>query len=214
MEILAGQYYCMAIDLPGHGNTAYRKNIVSSFRHFLEKESNKPTLVGYSMGGRIALQLRDCVKGIVAIGAHVGLETDEEKQAHRALETGWKEKLLTLPSKQFFKSWYSQPLFASLSEKPFLLESLIKKRIKQDPIILEQVMTQLSLADQNRVTLFPTPTLLIHGEKDRKYQQLYHNIQLPVSCVNNAGHACLIENPQGCGLTILNGLERLYANDK
>jgi len=213
LDSLSPHYYCTALDLPGHGKTPYREEILNSFREHLQKSPVKPILIGYSMGGRIALQLREEAQGVIAISSHLGLKKTQEKQSQLEKEEEWKTKLLTLPPSVFFKQWYEQPLFASLSESPSLLKALIEKRKCQDPVILAQVLSQLSVTRQEHITSFPNPTLLIHGKKDSKYQQLYHNIPIPVCSIENAGHACLIENPQECGLTILNWLET-YADNQ
>jgi 2-succinyl-6-hydroxy-2,4-cyclohexadiene-1-carboxylate synthase len=207
-------FFCIAFDLPGHGSTPYSEHVLSDLKTMLEKiSSTKPILIGYSMGGRIALQLQECATAIIALSAHPGLATKKEKEERRRIDEMWREKLLELPFDTFFTEWYAQPIFQSLPRHPSLLQAMVKRRMRQNPQNLARVLQQLSLANQPSIARFHCPTLFLHGEEDLKYQQLYCRLPKTVSVrsIKNCSHAIHLENAQGCAEEILNWLDNSHA---
>src|SRR5690242_16348423 len=83
---LASRYRVITPDLPGHGQAAHRTasfDAVAAYVRALEPQ----TLVGYSMGGRVALYTALTVPGIdrlVLVGASPGLEDAAERQKRKA----------------------------------------------------------------------------------------------------------------------------------
>jgi 2-succinyl-6-hydroxy-2,4-cyclohexadiene-1-carboxylate synthase len=205
---LKDAYYCVLIDLPGHHTTPYSEQILGCLNAFV-RQYEKPVIVGYSMGGRLSLQLQEEARAVIAISAHPGLRLEQERKEKEQQEALWQAKLLSLPLRQFFKEWYTQPLFASLAKRPPLLKSLIEKRLTLSPLVLHQVMQQLSLVHQPCITTFTCPTLFLYGKEDWKYQQLYTKMDLPSLGIDACGHACHIEQGAVCGITIFNWLTRL-----
>ena len=81
---------CAAIDLPGHGPrpaavdaTTFEAGIDQVRRQVEAMGIDRCYLVGYSMGGRVALSLLarapDLVAGVVAVGAHAGIEDPDAR---------------------------------------------------------------------------------------------------------------------------------------
>jgi hypothetical protein len=72
-------------------------------------------LIGYSMGGRIALELAFSVnfnlKKIVLINAHPGLQTNEEIIERREFESRIMKELTTKSKDAFLNWWNELPLF-------------------------------------------------------------------------------------------------------
>jgi 2-succinyl-6-hydroxy-2,4-cyclohexadiene-1-carboxylate synthase len=201
-----GSYYCIAVDLPGHGATPYSENITSTLREEIRQMGGeKPILVGYSMGGRLALELMDEAKSLIVLSGHPGLQTEEEKAERMAIDEQWSEKLLTLPLETFLTQWYEQPIFHHVPQ------SILNRRMSQNPRELSLVLRQKSLAHQKRYDDFSCPTLFVCGEYDLKYRQLY--VELPktveVSVVDGSSHAVHIENAALCSKLILNWLDCL-----
>ena len=209
------RFYCIAFDLPGHGESPYFEDILSSIKTNIQRTAlSKPICIGYSMGGRIAMQLQEDFRSLVVISAHPGLSTQEEKQQRQKIDQRWCEKLLNLPFEAFFTEWYSQPIFQTLPRNPSLLQAIVKRRMKQNPQHLAKVMQQMSLAHQPQITNFLCPALFLHGEEDLKYRQLYCKLPktVAVQCIKNCGHAIHLENPLGCAEQIINWIEVTHAN--
>jgi 2-succinyl-6-hydroxy-2,4-cyclohexadiene-1-carboxylate synthase len=203
------RFFCIAYDLPGHGQTPYSDAILWVLKKEIQKMSQmKPILIGYSLGGRIALQLQECASAVVALSAHPGLMSQKEKEERSKIDKIWSEKLLTLPFDAFFAEWYEQPIFQTLRQNLSLLQLIVKRRMKQNPQDLARVICQMSLAGQPRITRFPTPTLFMHGEEDLKYRELYCGLPktVAVRSIKNSGHAIHLENAQKCAEEILNWL--------
>lgn len=74
-------------------------------------------LIGYSMGGRIALDLAHRVhyqlKKMVLINSHPGLQTNSEKEDRIKFEEKVLDYLKTKPRDEFLNWWNSLPLFSS-----------------------------------------------------------------------------------------------------
>jgi 2-succinyl-6-hydroxy-2,4-cyclohexadiene-1-carboxylate synthase len=204
-------FYCIAIDLPGHGATPYTESILDDLKKEFPKEA---ICIGYSLGGRIALQLQHLFRGIVVLSGHPGLRTPREKIKRWQQDQEWSSKLRTLPFPDFLKEWYAQPVFQSLKERPHFLETLLLQRQKQTPCDLAQVLLQLSLAHQPHVEQFSCPALFLCGVKDLKYHEIYCKLPKTVTVrkVKDSGHAIHLENPSQCAQFILTWLKDTYAN--
>ncbi|MBS0647827.1 MAG: alpha/beta fold hydrolase [Verrucomicrobia bacterium] len=158
-------------------------------------------LIGYSMGGRIAL--RSPLPKIV-ISAHPGLQTAQEKEQRQQQDEQWIKKLLSEPLDQFLKQWYAQPLFDSLRRNP-AFPLLLQRRQKQNPQKLAQMLAKESLARQP--FSLPSNAVFMHGELDTKYATLYQNLHIGSIQISNAGHAAPLENPNACAEAIRKTLE-------
>jgi len=202
-------FFCLAFDLPGHGSTPYTEEILSALKKEISNFVTKPILIGYSMGGRIALQLQEFSAAIIALSAHSGLSSKKAKEQRRKNDEIWYEKLLTLPFDAFLLEWYAQPIFCTLIHRPSLLELILKRRMKQNPQNLARVMRQMSLADQPHITQFLCSTLFMHGKKDLKYHKLYRKLpkNVAIRSIKHSGHAIHLEKPQACAEEILKWLK-------
>jgi len=162
-------------------------------------------VIGYSMGGRIALRSS---QPKILLSTHPGLKTPEEKAQRWHQDELWIQKLKTEPLESFLEAWYAQPLFDSLRNHPAFPKS---RRLQQNRQVLIQMLSHESLAHQE-FTL-PDATFL-HGQFDQKYAQLYQNLNIPSLEISNAGHAAHLENPQGCAEAIREGLTMISSEEK
>lgn len=197
------KYHCLAFDLPGHGETPYCEEIARVLREEINRVCEiKPILVGYSMGGRIALSLKETARSLVIISAHLGLKTEKEKEERKLIDQMWSRKLLTLPFEQFLSEWYAQPIFSSLPR------DLIKSRMNQNPQNLSQVLLQMSLANQPHCEALPCPALFLHGEHDSKYKELYGALSLEATVrqIAGCGHAAHLGDAAECSHLICDWL--------
>jgi len=207
-ESFESRFYCIAFDLPGHGSTPYCDEMMSVLKKEIQKYEGiaKPAIIGYSMGGRIALRSQHLASKIAIISGHPGLKSKKEKEERRKSDEIWCEKLLTLPFDLFFAEWYAQPIFQTFSRNGPLMQLIIKRRMKQNPHHLSHVLRQMSLGNQPRITRYRCPCLFLYGEEDWKYREIYNKLPktVGVAGIKNSGHAIHFENPQECAKKILN----------
>mgnify|MGYP002381281214 CR=1 FL=1 len=107
--------------LPGHGPAAGPPP-EGAFEAVIERLgalwlTTRTTLVGYSLGGRLALALAarfpERVRGVVAIGAHTGLSSQTERTERVAWERGLVSDLERGGLPAFVDAWEQQPIFAT-----------------------------------------------------------------------------------------------------
>ncbi len=166
-------------------------------RGLLALKLNNPSLVGYSLGGRLAMLLHKKSSSffhkVIILSAHPGLEPEEIPQ-RILLENNWLKLLEELSLSDFFIKWYEQPLFQTLSS-----EALIDQRAQRNKKSLLDIMSKLKLSHQPSVWDHLNKTqdkwLFISGEKDSAYTHLYK--RLPPLCqrvvIPDASHALHLE---------------------
>lgn len=216
-EGLSDYLHIVAVDLPGHGRSLSLPkeyySIVGGATQVVTLMNDLSielfALVGYSMGGRLALQLAvTCpsrVARLVLESTTAGLK-DEEARHERIASDEQKAKELEQSSlEQFVDSWYRQPLFASLADRPDLLSDLKARRSQNEPgelaksLRLSGTGTMTPLWDA--LTSIECPTLCLAGELDPKYAALAR--QMAVAMPNcraeimpDAGHIVHSEQPE------------------
>ncbi|PIS03007.1 MAG: hypothetical protein COT85_02980 [Chlamydiae bacterium CG10_big_fil_rev_8_21_14_0_10_42_34] len=169
--------HCIAYDLPGHGSTIFSEEIEIDLPHF--------HLIGYSMGGRIAMQYAkknpQKIKSLTLLSTHPGLQTDEEKEKRLLNDQMWAKNLLQLPIDDFLIRWYDQSLFKTFTPN-------FNMRKKQNVLHLAKALIHYSLAKQSYQKIQEA----VVGEYDEKFRALHENPLI----IAHAGHVVHLENPQ------------------
>lgn len=163
----------------------------------------KGVLIGYSMGGRIALPYPNPK---ILISSHPGLISSQQKEERHLWEKKWLHLLETSPFSVFLKAWYDQPLFSSL-KKTKNFPALFEKRLQlNQEMALHQFKTHpLS----NQLFSIPQNAHFLCGEEDLKYLNLYTQLSLNPLIVPRSCHACHLEQPNHCASLIRCLLERM-----
>lgn len=143
-------------------------------------------LVGYSMGGRLALgmlvraaglELEHTFAGGSLIGANPGLEGEEPRRARRRNDARWSRTLEAEGVEAFLEAWRAQPLFASQERLPAAeLERQRRITLRHDPVQLACAMRALSLGSmpvyRDALGDIHEPVDWIVGSLDQKFQAL------------------------------------------
>jgi 2-succinyl-6-hydroxy-2,4-cyclohexadiene-1-carboxylate synthase len=189
---LESDFYCCAPDL----------TTPTALIDALRKLQPLPTfLIGYSMGGRVALHLAAQAKmcRLILLSTNPGLTSTKEVAARKEEDLKWAELLETLPLEKFLDLWYAQPLFASLKKKKELFEPLLQRRLSIDSKGHANLLRRFGLGTQIS-SLLPAEATFMYGEEDLKYSNLSHT--LPPNWkkikIAGSGHAVHLENPEAC----------------
>ena len=164
-------------------------------------------LVGYSLGGRLALHavLRNPRRyaGLVTVGASAGIEapaTREVRAEADAKLAGWME---TQPIEEIVAIWERQPLFADQSDS--LVEEQREGRLSQDPrslALLLRTAGQGALEPVwHRLNTIGVPLLAIAGSVDDRYADAARRMARAaprgrLAIIEGAGHAAHLQRPE------------------
>ena len=197
------------IDLPGHGGSAEIRvsgftDVISLLRDTLISYNIlKYWLVGYSLGGRVAMiaacQEMPGLCGLVVEGGHPGLQSDAERDARRDSDHHWAERFRHDALTEVFTDWYQQPVFASLNARQ--REALVALRSQNNGETLAAMLEATSLAVQPdlraALTARAFPCYYLCGERDSKFCALATELAATRHVIRNAGHNAHRENPAG-----------------
>ena len=209
-------YYCLFVDLPGHGQSidvyqadySMEKTAESIFNILDDNTKEKSDLISYSMGGRIGLYLAvyypERFDKIVIESASPGLKTDTERQNRIEQDKLIAEKLLSQSINEFLEFWYNQPVISSLDKSTPKFHDMLQKRMKNDPQKLKVSLEQTGLGQQpslwEKLAQIKSDILLIVGQKDSKFQTIAqamkagcYNMNLEI--IADAGHNVHFEQP-------------------
>ncbi len=212
---LADEFRYIAVDLPGHGKSIDCHPDLYSFERCAralisildELRVEQCSLVGYSLGGRMALYTASTYPErfgcVVLESASPGLRTDVEREERRRQDELRAQELEQGDFDTFLQRWYSQPLFRSLASDQPRLRRMIERRRHNDPHELAKSLRGMGTGVQpslwERLPHLPCSLLLIVGEQDEKFSQIgrqmagLHPAAQLVS-VPHAGHNVHVEN--------------------
>lgn len=214
----AGQYFCLLLDLPGHGqntlvlpqNTLDFDTVCTGLKQLLlELKLQRVTLVGYSMGGRVALyfavKFPQHVEKLVVESANPGIQDPAARAKRAALDDLRASQILAGGMEDFVDIWYNLELFASLKRFPRRWANTNKQRKQNNPQWAAKVIREMSPGRQpplwSHLSQLKMPVLLLAGVLDTKYATLVSQMgklipQASVQIVPNAGHNIHLEQPQ------------------
>lgn len=217
-SLLINDFHCLKIDLPGHGKTqvlnddcyTMAKTAEGLINLLDELKIKQCFLVGYSMGGRLALYLTlhfpQYFYKVILESASPGLSTEEERlervkrdeQIARKLERSFVKD----DFKEFLNNWYSQPIFGNIKNHP-QFKSMIENRLQNNPIELAKSLRLMGTGVQpslwEKLAENKVPLLLLMGEKDKKFVDINTKMaQVDRLCelkiIENASHNIHLEN--------------------
>ncbi len=217
MSALKDRYFCIAPDLPGHGASLGLSSGPYSFegaaratvRTLDELGVQQATIIGYSMGGRLALYLAlrypERCAALFIESASPGIEDAAEREARRRSDGEKATRLESGDFETFLLDWYSQPLFASLARRNGLTEEMIEARRGNDPAELARALRGMGTGTQpslwGELPGLVAPALAVAGELDEKFVALSRRMaraspNVRAAVVPGAGHNVRAEAPK------------------
>ena len=183
------------IDLPGHGKTKInsfknRASVFSELKSLIEFYNTEAELIlyGYSMGGRIAIELT--LMGLhpsklILESAHFGLNSKAEKE----LRLNSDFKLFSKRSenlKAFFDEWYKNPIFGNYNKSKFYhidVEKKLSHNTNEWQKSLEYFSPGANPFEQTDVLnqLSTQKIIGIVGLEDKKYKEHFEEMRSKLS---------------------------------
>jgi 2-succinyl-6-hydroxy-2,4-cyclohexadiene-1-carboxylate synthase len=208
VRALGERYRPMAPDLRGHGSgrevvPVSLEAVVSD----LEALCADPiALVGYSMGGRIALHYAlarpEHVERLILIGASPGLADAAERTARVEADERLARELERLSIEEFAERWARTPV---LADQPTEVRARIHAdRLRNTPGGLARALRGLGTGALppvwDRLGELKAPTLIIAGTRDGKFVRIAQQTSAAIpgarlELIPGAGHAAHLERP-------------------
>ena len=207
----------LALDLPGHGSgpvssdpadytmSAAVAAVVGATDHL-----GRFALVGYSMGGRVALHLAlahpDRVAALALIGARPGIDDSAERAERIAADEALANRIESDGIEWFADFWADRPLFVSQRSRLSSEQQaeLRAQRLTCDPRSLAHSLRGMGAGAVEpvgcRLRELAMPCAPIAGVDDAKFvgiaQEMAAVIPQAVAClIPDAGHAAHLEAP-------------------
>ncbi len=236
---LEDSHRCILVELPAHGSSASVpalsiENAADSVAHqILSADASNAVVVGYSLGGRVALSLAnrhpELVRALILESASPGIVGTEARRKRRRHDARVASQLAGVTEqagmRRFVASWYRQPVFASLRSRPELMRRLVSVRATPQAVAavrsLAAALEAFSPGRMHalwealpRIVSPERPTLFIAGEQDGKYQAIGRRMAaaapgLQFCSLKGAGHIGHFERPQAYATAIQQFLDIL-----
>ncbi len=209
----------IALDLPGHGRSdapddAQCYTIENCQRYILAAlqepgvNRGEAVLLGYSMGGRIALYtaFSGFFRALILESASPGLEDQASREQRRSSDEALAASIERNGVQAFVDRWEKLPLFASQNTLPAeAREALRRQRLNNRASGLAQSLRGAGVGVQPslhaRLPTLRIPVMLIAGELDTKFTAIARSMaqvlpQSQLCIVPGAGHAVHLERPE------------------
>jgi len=223
---LAPHRTVVATDLIGHGASDspaevrhYEADaIVRQLSELMDSVGGGPAdVVGYSLGGRVALTFASRepsrVARLATIGASPGL-TGDAAVARRRNDEALATSLLSDGLHTFVDRWMALPMWDSLRRRWTAEEwdASRAQRLRSDPVGLANSLRGFGTGSMpplhGDLRDISAPTLLIIGEEDAKFRAIADEMRSSIptcrmTVIGDAGHAAHLEQPDATLTAIL-----------
>jgi len=141
---LSDHFVCVMPDLPGHGRSLSSDSSDYTFMEMAQsivavaemQGLEKPALLGYSMGGRVALytalQFPDLFSGLILESACPGLVSESEREKRIAEDELRAQRIEDIGIDRFVEEWYEMPMFESIRRDDKRFDRLMARRKQAD----------------------------------------------------------------------------------
>lgn len=202
------RYLPLALDLPGHGQAAEWEGPITfagCVQHVLERSPARFILCGYSLGGRVALNVAlatpERVTQLVLVSCSPGIEDSAERAERRRSDHRLADELERVPFEEFIERWRTQPLFAD--DPPHVGELARADQRRNRPEALAAAMRGIGTGEMEplwgRLHELTMPVTVVVGDRDARFRALGRRMTglLPDAemAIVPGGHSLALENP-------------------
>lgn len=218
VSLLPSSIKVIAVDLVGHGKTDKPENVLKysmeeqiEILHdlFEQLKLQSFTLLGYSMGGRVALSYAhkypEHIQHLFLESSSPGLKTKEERVNRQLSDEKLADFIMEKGLKAFVDYWENIPLFSTQKALPESIQEKIRKqRLSQSELGLANSLRGLGTGVQpslwDELSKIEVPITIIVGSLDEKYCRIGKEMVnlLPNAKyveVEQVGHTIHVENP-------------------
>lgn len=222
----------MMLDILGHGRSDCPKDpsryaieqIAADIKNMLEELKIKKThILGYSMGGRLALTFAvkypKYVSSLIIESSSPGLETEQERLERIRKDEALADFIIEKGMEAFVDYWETLPLFLSQQSLPIDVRGRIRnQRFNNNPLGLANSLRGMGSGRQpslwNCLHRLYMPVYLIVGEKDQKFCQIAEKMSKRIpnakTTVEEAvGHAIHVEHQEIFGERVIDFLKSI-----
>jgi 2-succinyl-6-hydroxy-2,4-cyclohexadiene-1-carboxylate synthase len=201
-------YRAIAPDIRGHGSAGERQpvSLAGVLEDLAAVAPARFTLIGYSMGGRIALHCAlawpALIERLVLISASPGIADPGERSARQQDDERLADEIEASRIEEFALRWAGTPVLAGLADDT--LARVHADRLRNHPAGLARALRGLGTGALpslwGRLTELPMPLTLVVGERDGKFRQIAERMRESISdcklvVVPGAGHAVHLQAP-------------------
>jgi 2-succinyl-6-hydroxy-2,4-cyclohexadiene-1-carboxylate synthase len=216
-------------DVRGHGSAETAPctmddclaDLVAMWDHVGVERSH---VVGYSMGGRLALhvavRLPERTRSLLTIGAHAGLDPDAREARRRADET-LAQRIEREDIEPFVRYWEALPIFAGIARRgPEFAGWLHSLRLSNRPAGLAASLRGMGAGAMeplwSELGAIHVPTTFVAGDQDGAFMAVAlrmaeHVSGSRLSTVPDSGHAVHFEQPEAMAGILADHLRRAAA---
>lgn len=186
--------------------------VVNRIQSFIQSSTEGSVdLLGYSMGGRIALHVThqhpSWIKNLILIGASPGIQNETDRKKRLDHDIRLVHRLKQMGIKAFVNEWMENPIIRSQKNIPKnIRDKMIQRRYEMDPELVSQSLILLGTGALpslwKELKNIQTPTTLITGDLDTKFCGISSRMAelMPNAShlnIPNVGHAAHLENIVG-----------------
>jgi 2-succinyl-6-hydroxy-2,4-cyclohexadiene-1-carboxylate synthase len=219
------------VDLIGHGASESPADPLRySMQHCVqdlialldELAITQADVLGYSMGGRVALHLAlrapHRIRRLVLESASPGIEDESERSNRIRADDQLADRIERDGIEVFVDAWEQQPLLTLAEHVPSTTRQRQHQlRLQNRTLGLANSLRGMGTGQQlpvwDRLPHFERPTLLVVGERDARYRGIAERMQrlLPnatLEVIDNAGHTAHVDQPAQFAPLVTNFLDR------
>jgi 2-succinyl-6-hydroxy-2,4-cyclohexadiene-1-carboxylate synthase len=220
-ERLSRSYFLILPDLPGHGRSGVSSkaamgvgptsDAIAEVVKLAEggAKRKKIVVVGYSLGGRIALDLackrEDLLGCLILEAASPGIERGHDREQRKAQDQALADDIERRGVGWFVDYWQETPIISTQKElAPEAFQGIRRDRLSNSASGLAASLRAAGTGEMQPLWKslqgLKLPVLLVAGKRDRKYVEIAETMRarIPGSAleeVEGAGHCVHLERP-------------------
>jgi 2-succinyl-6-hydroxy-2,4-cyclohexadiene-1-carboxylate synthase len=213
IDILDPPVDCRAVDVPNDGDFGSTAASIGAM-------AGKGVFVGYSMGGRLALQLAidrpDLVDGLVLVSAGPGIADHAARRRRYLADIALADRVEMHGRETFLDEWLAQPIFDGID--------VVHARRHRLPTA-QAIASQLRRLGQgiqpplwNRLAELEMPVVSVVGERDPKYVGIATEMlaaigmNAAIEIIPDCSHAVPLEWPGAVATVVVEFLEAQFGS--